>query len=119
MANLIPTSISTVAGSITPVQNVLTASDTLTFKSGGKQWLEVSNDTGGDLTLKLIGDQALLSKCSGLGEPTDITTGYLLLVPDTEARIVRLSTIAQYLDDSGNLPLLTGAAGAIAVLLES
>lgn len=118
MALLTPTNID-VSGSVTLTQNVLTASDTFTYKQGSRQSLQFVNNTGGLLTINILGDLATTVNCSGLGDPIDVSTGYDVSVPNDGIPVtVRTETIKAYLTATNNLPAVTGGTGAECYILE-
>lgn len=115
MALINPTSVNGLGGVSTPASTTLTAADTLTYKTGTRQVLLLTNPTAADITVTIDGDGATTIAPAGYGGTISVADGKAITVPDGESRIVRLQDIAAFLKGTVNV---TGGTGLVAYLLE-
>ena len=99
---------------ITPT--TLTADDDFVLNTR-QQVLVVSNTTGGDLTINILGDQATTVACPGVGN-VDVSGGFDALVSDGQTIYIPINSIRSYLSDTTNQPNITGGTGLAAYILE-
>ena len=102
----------TEGGAFTATATTLTSSDTITFLPAKKQLLVVANATGSSVTLKIDGDAGTTVAVAGIG-PVTVSGGYDIVIANSTAKAVVLSTISAYCQ---GVVTLTGASGATAQL---
>lgn len=105
----------------TPNRVTLTASDSFTFVPNTNQVLELHNTTGAPITAVIKGSapSAAYAVPNAGTTTVDLTTGFSVTVPATTgAKYVQLDAIAAYLAGNGTVTI-TGATGALAVLLSN
>lgn len=91
----------------------LEGGDTFTFNVAAKQLLILRNDTGGDVAITMIGDEAASTfECTGYGE--NAVNAVAITVTDA-------TTFTQYLNPVSNIvkgeTTITGGAGLTAALI--
>lgn len=82
-------------GAFAAAITTLSADDTITFNSGKKQLLVLTNTTGGSLTCTIDGADGATVAVPGLGN-VSVAGGLAIAVPAGEARAVVLSTVRSY-----------------------
>ena len=110
MAVIVPTVATN--GAYTATQTTMTASDTMAV-TGNLQTLILNNSTAGILNVIIDGDGGTTVNVDGLGA-VDVSAGLTINMPIGAVKIVKLSTIREYL--KGNVTL-TGGTGIKAILV--
>lgn len=101
-------------GVFTVSKTTLTASDTLTYLSGQKQLLVLTNTTGAQVTTNLKGNAATTYLVDGYGS-IDLSAGKGVVVPANGQVAIELDSIALFL--KGSSVAVTNGTGLTALLL--
>lgn len=100
-------------GAVAVASYTLTASDTLAYVAGTGQILELTNTTGGTLTVNIDGAGSTTIQPKGLGQTIDVSAGYNITLTNGQTKTVPLDSISVWL--LGTIAV-TGAAGVTARL---
>ena len=96
-------------------ETTLTASDTFTYVTGGKQYLILRNDSAGALTPNIDGAGGTTVPVGGLGD-VDVSGGLTLAsIAVGDSVVIKTETISKYLQ---GVITITGATDMTAQLLE-
>lgn len=98
---------------VTLTRTILSASDTLTFNQGTRQFLVLFNTTASPVTATIIGSTATTISPPGYGGTVSVSAGKAILVPATSTVLVDLDDIYAYLQ--GTITV-TGGVGVTAHL---
>lgn len=93
----------------------LTASDTLTYSSGAKQMLILTNPTASVITATLVGTAPEAVLVPRYGGTVSTSGGKAIAIPANGATAVPLDTIGAFLAGNGTVTV-TGGTGAYASL---
>jgi len=110
MAVIVPTTAAN--GAYTATQTIMTASDTMAV-TGSLQTLILNNVTAGIFNGVIDGDGGTTVNVDGLG-PVDVSAGLTVNMPVGAVKIIKLTTIREYL--KGNVTL-SGGTGIKAILV--
>lgn len=114
MAVITQTTFNGVTTPVTITRTSLSASDTLTYTSGGNQVLVLYNTTASPVTVTITGSTATTISPAGYGATVSVASGIAIVVPASGTKAVCLDKISAYL--SGNITV-TGGVGVDAHLM--
>ena len=97
----------------TVTETVLTASDTLTFRTNVAQLLMLSNSTGSNVNVTIDGDGGSTVTIPGLG-PVDVSDGKVFAVADGAVVAIPLLAYREYMQ---GVVAVTGGTGLVARLI--
>lgn len=113
MAVITQTTVGAAGAPVAVSTTTLGASDSLIYTAGSNQVLELTNDTGGTLTVKLDGSASTTLFVQGYGKDVDVSAGFDIALTTGQTKQVRLDAIGAWLQGS---VVITGGAGVKARL---
>lgn len=114
MAAITQTTPATEAGTATTItRTILSASDTLTYTQGARQFLFLYNTTASPVVVTLTGSAATTISPPGYGGTISVASGKAITVPASSSVLLELDDIYEYL--KGNVTV-TGGTGVTAHL---